>query len=347
MGTFQKPQPLKAALKMALFGPAGSGKTFTALLIAEGLANLAQGKRVALVDTEQGTAFYSQDVPARQPHPKAFDFDVLHTRSITEVLTALRAIDPARHGVVVIDSISHLWDSCKNAYTGKLTRQGSIPFHAWANIKKPYRELMHRLLTAPYHVLICGRQAVEYGEDETTGELAGIGYRMRAEGETGYEPDVLLRLEQRRAKNEARAIPVAHVEKDRTGVLAGRSIPGPAFDNVAKPLLGLLGATQASQPSDDEVGLLDAETLAREQAEQERQSLELAQNYTERFRAALTPADLTAVGQELTVAMKAKLIPADLERVRRAYGTRQGELQGRATGTAPKGEKVLVNGTLR
>jgi len=75
MGTFTKPQPAKAALKMAMFGPAGSGKTFTALLIAEGLAKLAQGKRIALVDTEQGSAFYSQDVPARQPHPKAFDFE--------------------------------------------------------------------------------------------------------------------------------------------------------------------------------------------------------------------------------------------------------------------------------
>src|SRR4249920_1056748 len=192
MTAFQKPQPLKAALKMALYGPAGSGKSFTALLLAEGLAQMAQGKRVAFVDTEQGTAFYNQEVPGRQHHPKAFDFDVLHSRSITEVLAALRTIDPAKHGVVVIDSISHLWDSCKNAYSGKTTRQGSIPFHAWGAIKKPYRDLMHMLLTAPYHVLICGRQAVEYAEDEATGELAGVGYRLRAEGETGYEPDVLL-----------------------------------------------------------------------------------------------------------------------------------------------------------
>jgi hypothetical protein len=54
MTTFQKPQSLKAALKMALYGPAGSGKTFTALLLAEGLARHT-GKRVAYCDTEYGT----------------------------------------------------------------------------------------------------------------------------------------------------------------------------------------------------------------------------------------------------------------------------------------------------
>jgi AAA domain len=324
MGTFRKPQPLKAALKMGLYGPAGSGKTFTALLIAEGLAN---GKRIAFVDTEQGTAFYGQDVSARQPHPLAFDFDVLHSRSITEVLAAVRGIDPAQHGVVVIDSISHLWDSCKNAYTGKLTRQGSIPFHAWTNIKKPYRDLMHLLLTAPYHVLICGRQAVEYGEDEASGELAAVGYKMRAEGETGYEPDLLLRLEQRRTKREPRAVPTAHVEKDRTGVLAGQSIAWPSFANVAKPLLGLLGATHAATPTDEEVGLQDAETLAREEAERERQSHELAGRYTERFQAVQAAIELNRIGQELTATVKARLLAPDLERVRRAYATRQRELQ--------------------
>ena len=48
MTMFQKPQPRKAALKVGLYGPAGSGKTFTSLLIAEGMARHA-GNRVAVV----------------------------------------------------------------------------------------------------------------------------------------------------------------------------------------------------------------------------------------------------------------------------------------------------------
>jgi Rad3-related DNA helicase len=85
MTAFHKPQALKAALKMALYGPAGSGKTFSALLIAEGLARHT-GKRIAYCYTEHGTAFYGQDVPQRPVHPQAFDFEVLYTKSITEWL---------------------------------------------------------------------------------------------------------------------------------------------------------------------------------------------------------------------------------------------------------------------
>ncbi len=78
-------------------------------------------------------------------------------------------------------------------------------------------------------MLICGRQGIDYGEDEATGELKSLGYRMRAEGETAYEPDLLLRLEARRPSKNKPAVPVAIVEKDRTGVLAGQTIAWPTY----------------------------------------------------------------------------------------------------------------------
>jgi hypothetical protein len=326
MTTFQKPQPLKAALKIAMFGSAGAGKTFTALLVAEGLARHT-GKRVAVCDTEQGTAFYGQEVPQRSVHQAAFDFDVLHSRSITEVLAAVRALDPTRHGVLVVDSITHLWDACKAAYGGKLNRNGAIPFNAWTAIKKPYRELMHFLLATPMHVIICGRQGVEYGEDEATGELAALGYKMRAEGETAYEPDLLLRLEQHRPKRKAPVIPTAFVEKDRTGLLAGKAIEWPQYDNVAKPLLPLLAPMQVAVPSEDEVGMQDAEALAKDESERAQASAELAVEYIGRFGEADGREALQRIGRELTLAVKARLTPSDLARVRRAFTVRLAQLQ--------------------
>jgi hypothetical protein len=179
MTTFQKPQALKAALKMAVYGPAGSGKTFTALLIAEGLARHS-GKRIAFVDTEHGSNFYTQPVEQRRVHPEAFDIDILHSRSITEVLAAVRGLDLETHGVLVIDSISHLWDAAIAAYTGKKTKAGTVPLHAWGAIKRPYKELLHLLLASPVHLLICGRQGIDYGEDEESGELKSLG--------SGYAP---------------------------------------------------------------------------------------------------------------------------------------------------------------
>jgi hypothetical protein len=64
---------------------------------------------------------------------------------------------------------------------------------------------------------------------------------MKAEGETAYEPHILIRMEAIKPKktNELAQI-VAYAEKDRTGVLAGDrssippSIPGQAAARVAR-----------------------------------------------------------------------------------------------------------------
>jgi hypothetical protein len=205
-----------------------------------------------------------------------------------------------------------------------LTGHGSIPLHAWATLKKPYKDLLHILLASPAHVLICGPQAVDYGADEVAGELKNLGFRMRAEGETAYEPDVLLRLEAHKAGPRQPTIPLAHVEKDRTGILAGRTIEWPTFDNVALPLLGLLGRRQTVPPTDEEVGL--AEGLAREGRERAQRSGELATEYLERFGGAESATDLERIGRDLTAAVKAGLTPRDLQRVRQAYSVRRAQL---------------------
>src|SRR5262249_23100945 len=155
-------------------------------------------------------------------------------------------------------------------------------------------------------------------------ELKNVGYKMRAEGETPYEPDVLIRMESHKPSRKEAAVPLAHVEKDRTGILAGRSIHWPTFDNLARPLLGLLGTKQAALPTDDEVGRQDAEALGRAEQEQAERSAELAAEYTAHFEQAETVGGLERIGKELTAAVKAKLTGKDLARVRRAYATRLG-----------------------
>src|SRR5262245_24943054 len=141
MAGFRKARAEQAALKMGFYGPAGSGKTMTALLIAEGLAKLNKS-RVAFVDTEHGTDFYCQSVKDRAIHPEAFDFDAVYTRSITDVLAAVKGLKEKEHSVLVLDSITHLWEAAMLSYGGKLTKVGTIPMHAWGKIKKPYKDLM-------------------------------------------------------------------------------------------------------------------------------------------------------------------------------------------------------------
>jgi hypothetical protein len=330
MSGFRKAKAEQAALKIALYGPPGSGKTFTALLLAEGLAK-RDGKRIAFVDTERGTDFYCKPVRERAVHPEEFDFDAIYTRSLMEVLKEVRSLDPAHHSVIVIDSITHLWEAARAAYAGKQTKIGTIPMQAWGAIKKPYKDLLGTLLSSPMHVFILGRQGTEYATDEETDELKSVGLKMKAEGETAYEPHILLRMEAvKPRKTQALATIVAYAEKDRTGILSGRSFANPTFDTICGPLLGLLGGTQAQMKSGDETASEDAEAIERGEREFAAGSERLLRQYTAKIDLAESMESLKMVGDELTPALKAKMLPHDLAAVRERYGRRMREVPGEA-----------------
>lgn len=326
MSGFKKAKAEQAAIKMGIYGPAGSGKTMTSLLVAEGLA-AATKKRVAYIDTEHGTDFYCKDVPSRSIHPAAFDFDALYTKSLMESLEAVKGIDLATHGVVVIDSITHLWEAAIAAFSGRQTSAGTIPMHAWGKIKKPYKELMSELLSSPLHVIMCGRQGVEYATNEETDELKAVGVKMKAEGETPYEPHILIRMEavKPRKSNEVATI-YAYAEKDRTGVLAGRSFPNPTFETLCAPILPLLGGTQARVATNDETAASDAERLADQDREREAQSTKLLREFCAKVDLAEDAAALKAIGKAITPALKSQMSPADVAALRERYQSREAEM---------------------
>ncbi len=326
MAGFRKAEAQQAALKLGIYGAPGSGKTFTSLLIGEGLAKLA-GKRMAFVDTEHGTDFYSKAVATRTAHPEAFDFDALYTRSITETIQSCRNLDAEMYGVVVLDSMTHLWQACIEAYGGRVTSAGTIPFQAWGKIKKPYKELMAWILSTPMHVIICGREGTEYATNEDTEELQAIGKKMKAEGETAYEPHILVRMEQVKAKKSGElSLSVAHVEKDRTGVLQGRSFVNPTFEDICRPLLPLLGATQAQMQSLELAAVVDADAIAQEEAARVERSANLLREQTANILKAADAAQLKAVGKLITPKLKAEMTPQDVEKLRETYLSREREL---------------------
>lgn len=318
MSGFRKAKAEQAAIKMGLYGPSGSGKTFTALLLAEGLAKIT-GKRIAFVDTEHGSDFYCKEVLERKYHPAAFDFDALYSKSITEVTQAIYGLNSAEYGVIVIDSITHIWEAARLAYDGKETKAGTIPFHAWAKIKKPYKALINFLLSSPMHVFFCGRQGNEFDEDEETGELKKVGVKMKAEGETPYEPHILLRLEMLKNAKTNMATIIAFAEKDRTGRLAGQTIEWPCFDNIIKPLLPLLGEIQAKIQSDEETSRIDAENLTEDEVKRIQDSERLREHWKARIALCLTIEDLKITSKEITSEVKKQMTTSDVSEIREAY----------------------------
>ena len=264
---FQKAKPMQAFYKGAVYGPPGSGKTYTTLMQATGLAE-ACGKRIAYVDTERGTDFYTEK----------FDFDAIYTTSLADVYEAVQLLDTKTHGVIVIDSISHLWDAAMAAYEGKRTKNesaGGIPMHAWGGIKKPYKNLIRWLMDCEYHVFILGRQKNVF-EDDDKGQMKKVGVQMRAEGETAYEPHICCRMEARQSdKDSSKSTYFSIYEKDRTGLLAGRTFPNPSFSTIECVLPLLNAKSQAHSENPDEVAAKDSELLEKEEAIKEKKSADI------------------------------------------------------------------------
>ena len=94
----------QAKLRLAIFGPAGSGKTFSAMRIATGMAaGLGEGQRIAVIDTERGSA---------SKYAGIFDFDILELvddKSMSAYLKAIEMASDAGYQVLIIDSLSHAW----------------------------------------------------------------------------------------------------------------------------------------------------------------------------------------------------------------------------------------------
>lgn len=264
MAKFKPASTEQAFFKAALYGSAGTGKSLTALLWAEQLAK-REGKRIAYIDTEHGVDFYAKAIPERTCHPQAFDFDRLVTRSISETIDALVELDTKTYGVIVIDSITHLWEAAKNSYNGKLLGNGQIPIQAWGSIKKPNRKLMTLFLDGNFHAILCGREGIIMEENDE-GEIKVVGHRMKAEGETPYEPHVLGRMTPQREKDGTYTIQV-FFEKDRSGILTGKTYKWPTYDVIAPVISYLSGETQGQLGSAEDAA--DKDIAAREREEEQ------------------------------------------------------------------------------
>ena len=265
---FTKAKSKQAYMKMALYGNTGTGKTLTSLLIAEGLSGLC-GKRIAYIDTENGSDFYATDIPERLVHPKAFDFDRIQTASLMDVLEAVQGLDTDVYGVVVIDQMTTLWEAARASYNGKKMANGGIPIQAWGDIKKPYKKIVSLTRDGNYHCIYLGREGMIIDKDDD-GEMEIVGTKMKAEGETAYEPHILGRMKQSMEKDGNYRISV-FFEKDRSGVLTGRTFDWPNFktiEPVAKYLTGVeqskLGTAEQNAERDIEAKESEAAAIENE-----------------------------------------------------------------------------------
>ena len=128
-----------------------------------------------------------------------------------------------------------------------------------------------------------------------------------------------------RKTNEVATI-IAYAEKDRTGVLSGRSFSNPTFESICAPLMGLLGDKQAQMDTGDESASIDAEALAKQEKEREGGSAELLRNFKAHIDLVSDAKGLKAIGKEITPQIKAQMLPAHVAELREHYQTREASL---------------------
>ncbi len=211
---FQKAQRKRAKLRLALSGPSGSGKTYSALLIAKGL-----GGRIAVIDTERGSASLYSDL---------VEFDTLELSppfTPERFCDALKAAAEAGYDVCVIDSITHEWDGAGgcleiNESIAHAKFKGNT-WAAWNETTPRHRAFLDAILQAPMHVVATMRSKTEtvQGDDKKVKKL-GMKSIQREGAE--YEFTVVLDLEHERhyaiaSKDRTRLFPEPHVITEDTG----------------------------------------------------------------------------------------------------------------------------------
>jgi energy-coupling factor transporter ATP-binding protein EcfA2 len=158
--TFKKAVKHEAKGRVALIGPAGSGKSFTMLTLARLLAG--QEGKIAAVDTEHGSLSKYADL---------FDFDCDMPSSFEADywLEKLTEAERAGYAVFCTDSLSHFWMGKGGAleFVDEKTRAGGRgdSFSGWKAFRPRERMMVDRMLASPCHILCTMRTQTEYVEE--------------------------------------------------------------------------------------------------------------------------------------------------------------------------------------
>ena len=206
---FRKSERRKAKLRLGITGPAGSGKTYGALLIAKGL-----GGKVAMIDTENG----SGDLYAA-----LFDYDIGQIQApytVQKYLSAIHDAENASYDVIIIDSLSHAWagEGGLLEMQGKITdssRSGNS-WAAWRQVTPLHNKLIETMLNSPCNIIATMRSKTEYIQTENEQgkkEIKKVGLAPIQREGMDYEFSVVFDL----GINH-----MATVSKDRTSLFDGK-----------------------------------------------------------------------------------------------------------------------------
>lgn len=144
-------------------GVSGSGKTYTALLMAYGMAN-GNASKVGLLDTENRRgSLYADILPGNAPFLIG---DLVAPFSPDRYIEAILEFQKAGVEVLVIDSGTHEWEG--QGGCDDIANAGNPKMPRWNQAKREHKRFMNTLLQCDMHVICCirAREKSRPGKDE-------------------------------------------------------------------------------------------------------------------------------------------------------------------------------------
>lgn len=237
-------------VKAAFEGFAGSGKTYSAAQVCKGLfQEVKSEKPIVIFDTEKSSRFL-------KPIFTEAGIKVLvkESRQLIDLVETMKFCAGGGSDILLIDSITHIWESFVNTYKVEMKRE-FIQFQDWNWLKTTWKsEFSEPLVQARYNILFTGRAGFEYEQqtNDVTGkkEIVKSGIKMKVEGETAYEPDILVLMErfEKVLEDDKQVWREATILKDRSGTIDGKTFRFSAKDapdyvwECFKPMFDYLSA---------------------------------------------------------------------------------------------------------
>lgn len=194
----------KTKIKMALQGPAGSGKTYSSILIASGLISKDLSK-VAVIDSENGSSNLYAEMGD-------YNVLVLDNYSPENYIKAIEVCEREGMEVIIIDSITHAWEFLLE-YHSSLSGNS---FTNWSKITPRQKAFMQKILNCKCHVICTMRTKQDYVINQKEGKFIPEKVGLKAVQRDGveYEFTIILDLNIKHFANSS---------KDRTGLFMDKS----------------------------------------------------------------------------------------------------------------------------
>lgn len=161
---FIKATKASQKLKLLLQGASGSGKTYSALILATEIIKKFGG-RIAFIDSENGSASLYSD---------KFDFDVMELKdySVSSYIKEMEeAMNSKEHTICIIDSITQEWEWILDQVTA-ITQASSSKnsYNSWAIPSEYHNKFLKTILKFNKHLICTVRAKQDYDQKNENGK---------------------------------------------------------------------------------------------------------------------------------------------------------------------------------